>query len=171
MVTHLVQRVHRDPAQRSFPRRGKVVHHGALPLVGSEARQDIAEQQGRVAQLTRDIARILLGVPVVRHPAVAVHRVERRRVDQARGEDSFALYEQHVANVAAVLEWRPQVRLPPRPHVCAGALEHVREQPDTFDDRAARRPGLVELVLEAASRGAVHVKCDRRCGPRRDRVR
>ena len=110
MVANFVDRVHGYPAQGSFGAARIVVHDAAVPVVDTESVEDVGEQLRRHGELAGDVGGFLLCVAVVLDSFVAPHRCTRRPERTAGSKYPFALHEQYVAQVAAVLERGPHRR-------------------------------------------------------------
>ena len=148
----LVQCVYRDPSQRSFTGFRVVVDDHPLPVVGAKSGKDIAEQLCRVSELAGHILRLLLGVPIVNNSLIASRWGTVRPIHPAGGEHSFALHEQHVAQMAAILKGRPHARLPPGSQVNLSVAQDCHNLRDPLPDILLDRPRLSEVVNEAAVR-------------------
>lgn len=101
---HLVDGMNGHPAQRSLGGYGVVVTDSASPVFCAQARQYVGEHASRVIELPSDVARILERVPIVVNTLLAAHRCGRRTIKTPGSEDPLALHQQHVSNVATVLE-------------------------------------------------------------------
>ena len=100
-------------------------------------------------ELDGDVGRALGGVAVVVDPLVAAHRHNRRRVLPAGQQHPFALHQQHIAQVAAVLERGPGVGLTPRRRVRRSGDE-LGELRRTVGDLRPGPLGGRQVVDEAA---------------------
>lgn len=107
MVDHFVGSVNRDPPQ--FPRRRlwKRVVEFEIPIAWCEAVEQACEQDRRLLELYCDVERVLLVVSVVVDPFIAAHAERLVTVSTHRFQDAFTLHQEHVADVAGVLEARP----------------------------------------------------------------
>jgi len=104
VVAHLVHCVDGYPSQRALGPCRVVVHHSPLPIIWAQAGEHIGEQVRRVGQLPRHGCGFLLGVAVMFDSLVSAHWVERWSISMPSGEHPLSLHEQHVAEVARVLE-------------------------------------------------------------------
>ena len=150
-MLRLVQRVYRDPSQRSFTGFRVVVDDHPLPVAGAQSGKDIAEQLCRVSELAGHILRLLLGIPIVNNSLIASRWGTVRPIHPAGREHSFALHEQHVPQMAAILKGRPHARLPPGSQVNLSVAQDCPNLSDPLPDILLDRPRLTEVVNETAS--------------------
>ncbi len=99
-----MQCMYRDPPQRPFASFRVVVDKHAIPVVGGQPGEDIAEQLCRIRELAGHILGLLLGIPIVDNPLVTSRWGTVRPIHPAGREYSFALHEQDVPQMAAVLQ-------------------------------------------------------------------
>jgi len=125
-MAHLVNSMDRKPPQRPFGTVWIVVDQRPVPVGGAEPREVICEHLRGVAELPRDIRRVLPSVTVELYPFVASHRLAFRPVAAPGRQQPLPLNEQHVANVTGVLQRRPTCGFWPGPDIAAGR-EHRRK--------------------------------------------
>lgn len=145
-----MQRVYRDPSQRPFAGLRVVVDDRAIPVVGGQSGEDIAEQLCRVGELAGHILGLLLGIPIVENPLIASRWGTVRPIHPAGREYSFALHEQHVPQMAAILQGRPHARLPQGSQVNLSVAQDCHNVGDPLPDILLDRPRLTEVVNESA---------------------
>ena len=145
-----MQRVYRDPSQRPFAGFRVVVDDGAVPVVVGQSGEDIAEQLCRVGELAGHILGLLVGIPIVDNPLIASRRGTVRPIHPAGRENPFALYEQHVPQMAPILQGRPHAWLPPGSQVSLPVAQDGHNVGDPLPDIPLDRFRLTEVVNESA---------------------
>ena len=135
MVLALVDGVSPEPEHGPLTGFRKVVDAGPLKLALVEAGKSPSEQLGSDLQLLGDIVRRLGRVPAEVRTLLPMHAGEARALLHEREVHPFTLDQEHVADVAAVLERRPDAR--PRSGA-DGLRENGSER--SFDNRMAKRP-------------------------------
>jgi hypothetical protein len=151
-----MQRVYRDPSQRSFAGFRVVIDDHPLPVVGGQSGKDIAEQLCRVGQLAGYILGLLVGIPIVDSPLIASRRRTVGSIHPAGREYPFALHEQHVPQMAAILQGRPDARLPPRSQVSLSVAQDGHDVGDALPDIPLDRLRRAEVVNETAVWTLIH---------------
>jgi hypothetical protein len=154
-VLRLVQRVYRDPSQRPFASFRVVVDHRAVPVVGGQSGEDIAEQLCRVRELAGHVLGLLLGIAIVHNPLVASGWGTVRPIHAAGREYPLALHEQHVAQMAAILQGRPYARVPAGSQVNFCGAQDCHNLGDPLLDISLDGPRLTEVVNETAVRALI----------------
>ena len=149
-MLRLVQRVYRDPSQRPFASFRVVVDHRAVPVVGGQSSEDIAEQLCRVRELAGHVLGLLLGIAIVHNPLVTSGWGAVRPIHPTGREDPLALHEQHVAQMAAILQGRPHARAPSGSQVNFCSAQDCHNLGDPLPDISLDRPRLIEVVNETA---------------------
>jgi hypothetical protein len=165
MVLHFVHGVDRDPTQRPFRTRGKVVHERPLPFARRQTGEIVGEHLRRVGELSGDVGGILLRAAVVVDPLLSTHRVERRAVRAPRREHSLPLYEEDVAQMTRVLERGPHRRAASRAQIGGAVPQGGHELNRARDDRARGGRCGVEVVLEPALPAPLHAATIERTEP------
>jgi hypothetical protein len=127
-----------------------VVDDRAIPVVGGQSGENIAEQLCRVGKLAGHILRLLLGIPIVDNPLIASRWGTVRPIHPAGREYSFALHEQDVPQMAAILQGRPHAWLPPGSQVNLSVAQDCHNVGDPLPDIPLDRPRLTEVVDESA---------------------
>jgi hypothetical protein len=167
VMAELVHGVNCDPAQRALERGRVGVHQGALPIRGLEAGEIIGEKTRRVCELPRDVGRSLIGVSVVQYALVAAHGIEGWPLHAPGREHPFPLNEQHIANVTAVLEWRPFVQTASPAEIRRAVGQNRGNLVGIAHDRGAGPRCFIEVVLESTLVAAIHGVTLRRGDQRR----
>lgn len=132
-----------------------MVDDRAVPVIGGQSCKDIAEQLCRIGELAGNILGLLVGIPVVDSPLIAPRWGAIRPIYPAGREHPFALYEQHVPQVAAVLQGRPQARLPPGSQVSLAGAQDGCHFGDPIPDILFHCFRPTEVVDESAVRALV----------------
>lgn len=158
MVPDLVLGVDRQPCELAFQAPRVVVHDGAIPVSGSEQREDVGEKQSSVGELASDVVRRLLRVAVVIDPFVSAHRVEGRPLAPPRRQHPLPLDEEHISDVAAVLQRRPRLWPGPGPQNGRVAVEQPGEGASSGDDVRGGLGSTVQVVLESARVTPIHTQ-------------
>ncbi len=156
VVLDLVQRVHRDPRERSLGGAGIVVHDRPVPVIDLEPRQHIGEESGSVTELTRHVRRVLIRVAVVLGPFVTPHRLQGRGSSSAGKKYPLSLNEKNVAHMTCVLERRPSRRLAPRPDVGTRLANDPAESGSALDDGRPGPPRIRNVVDESTVGAPLH---------------
>jgi len=125
-MTRLVQGVYRDPAQRPLMGIWVVVDDCAIPVVSAQVDQDIAKQLRSIGALTGHIFGLLLGIAIVFDSLIASHRRTVRSLYPAGREHPFSLHQQHVPQMAPVLQGRPHTGPFSRRALCSSAYWRFR---------------------------------------------
>jgi hypothetical protein len=81
VVLRLMHRMYCDPPQRAFASFWVVVDNCAIPVVGGQSGEDIAEHLCSVRELACHILRLLFGISIVRDPLVTSRRRAVRLID------------------------------------------------------------------------------------------
>jgi hypothetical protein len=126
----LVHGMYCDPPQRALASLWVVVNNCAIPVVGGQSGEDIAEHLCRVPELAGHILGLLLGIPVVHDSLVTSRRETVRLIHAAGRKYPLALDEQHVAQMAAILQRRPHTGLPPRSQVDVAGEQYCHDLSD-----------------------------------------
>ncbi len=104
VVLHFMKCVDRDPGERALRGCRIVVDHGSLPVLVVEARQHVCEESSHIAELACDVVRCLFQVAVMIRSLDAAHWLQRRGISSPSQQHPLPLDEEHVSNVARVLE-------------------------------------------------------------------
>ncbi len=129
-----MHRVHCDPPQRAFASFWVVVNHCAIPIVGAQSGEDIAEHLCGVRELTGHILRLLFGISIVRDPLVTSRRGAVRLIHAAGREYPLALHKQRVPQMAAILQRRPHTGLAPGSQVDVADAQLCHDLGDVLAD-------------------------------------
>jgi hypothetical protein len=156
VVLDFVQRMDRHPAERALCGSWIVVQNGPVPVADVEPRQHVGEELRSISKLACDIFRILLRVPVVVDALFAPHRFKCRDFPSAGQEHPLSLNEEDVSHMTAVLERRPNRRLPPRLDVRAGTGQEMTQSRRAFDYGHSRHARCGYLVDEPAFGASLH---------------
>jgi hypothetical protein len=92
VVLRLMHRMHCDPTQRPFASFWVVVNNCAIPVVGRQSGEDIAEHLCRVRELAGYVLGLLLGIPIVHDPLVTPRWGAVRPIHAAGREYPLALH-------------------------------------------------------------------------------
>ncbi len=157
VVLGLVNRVPADPLNGSYATLGPVVDPGALPAVVVEGLQQPGERRCCAGDLTSNLFRLLVVVPLLDDALLPSHGRERRLVLGERELGPLALHPEHVAHVTGVLERRPHARPRMRPqHRRVGVGQHGLV-PDGHRAKSFRNGAALDLaVLVPALAAPVH---------------
>ena len=113
--------VNGNPLQVPHGRVRKHVVDLEVPVARCESIEEAGEQDCRLIELYRDVERVLLVVAVIVNSFVAAHAERLVAVATHRFQDALALHQEHIADVAGVLEARPSSGGPPGSDICGGS--------------------------------------------------
>jgi hypothetical protein len=150
VVACLVQGVYRDPPQRPLMGFWVVVDNCAISVVFTQLDKDIAEQLRSIGELTGHIFGLLLGIAIVLDSLIASHRRAVRSHYPASREYPLPLQQQHVPQVASVLQGRPHPGLSPGSQVDVVAVQDGHDLGDLPTNILGDRLCLSEVVNETA---------------------
>jgi hypothetical protein len=157
MMLALVDRVPADPFDGAHPRRGPVVDAGALPAVAVEGLEGVRKRLRRFGDLSSDLLRGLVVVPLLDDAFLSPHGREIGAVLGERQQRPLALHSEHVSHVAGVLQRRPRLRNRMRPEGVVVRLgEHGAETPRKSAESIRDVVASDRVVHEAARVAAVH---------------
>ncbi len=127
-----------------------MVDHRAVPVVGGQSGEDIAEQLCRIRELTGHVLGLLLGITIVHNSLITSGWGTVRPIHTAGREYPLALYQQHVAQVASVLQGRPHAWSPSGSQVNSCDAQECHNLGDPLSDVVLDGPRLTEVVNETA---------------------
>lgn len=134
VVLRLMHRVYCDPPQRAFASFWVVVDSCAIPVVGGQSGEDIAEHLCSVRELACHILRLLFGISIVRDPLVTSRRGAVRLIDATGREYPLALHKQHVPQMAPILQRRPHTGLAPGSQIDVADAQDCHDLGDALPD-------------------------------------
>jgi hypothetical protein len=163
-VARLVQGVYRDPPQRPLMGFWVVVDNCAIPVLSAQLGEHIAEQLRSIRKLPGHIFGLLFGIAIVLDPLIASHRRAVRSLYTAGREHPFSLHQQHVPQMAPVLQGRPHTGLPPGSQIDIAVAQDPHDLGDLLANILRYHAGLSDVVSETAlptSRGHAVIVTDR----------
>ena len=155
-MTDLVDGVDRYPSQRTLGPLGVIVNYASVPFITAQSVEHMGEHLRSISELAGNVMRILFGVAIMVDSLVAAHRVLRRPIHPPGQQHPLALDQEHIPQVAAVLDGRPRAGLWPGRQLDIASPQDGGDLGDSPDDRLAGLPRFVEVIFEAALLAPVH---------------
>jgi hypothetical protein len=169
-----MHRMYRDPPQRPFASFRVVIDNFAIPVLGGQSGQDIAEQLRSIRDLAGHILGLLLGIPIVHNPLVTSRWRTVRPIHAPSREYPLALNKEHVPQMAAILQRRPDTGPTSRSQVDVASTQDCHDLGDSLPDIPPDQRKLTEVVNETAIRTLIRhpvIVIERMCGRLRFRTR
>ena len=99
-----MDRVPPDPVDGANAALGPVVDAGALPAVVAEGLQRLGKRRRRASDLTSNLCRRLVVVPLLDDAFLPTHRCKRGLVLDKGQSDPLALHRKYVTHVTGIFE-------------------------------------------------------------------